>query len=384
MSLQFVETDAEALYTSAIAELQSLTGESMYPGDERLIHAKALITIIVSLFNTVNERCKGRMLRYASGETLDALGEFRRCTRLSPKAATLTLRFTLAAPKTTSVTIPEGTRCSDGNTIFKTTEVAAIQVGSLTVDVPAESIIGGTSRNGVPIGAVTNMIDNIVSVTGVTNTTISAEGDDGEPYPTEDGGSGDERYRERIRLANSAYTTAGCEDGYIYWAKTANATIEDVRVLSEQTAGTVDIYVTTKGGELPAQSVLDDVLATCSSKSVRPLNDIVQAHAPTVVPYDIEISYTVKDGDQEKALEDMTGDNGGIQKYVAWQKGAIGRNINPSRLQKLIMTPSDGSAEGGVYACTIVKPLAAEIQSTELAVWSGNIVINPATVLFDE
>jgi phage-related baseplate assembly protein len=380
-NLVFVETDAEALYNSAVTELQRLTGESMYPGDERMIHAGALVTIIVSLFNTVNERCKGRMLRFASGTVLDALGEFRRCARLASKPATTTERFTIAEPRAASVQIPAGTRVSDGGIVFATKAAAAIQIGALSADVEVESVEGGTDKNGVPVGAVTTLIDAIPYVTGVTNLTVSANGDDGEPYPESDGGAGDERYRERIRLANSAYTTAGCEDGYVYWAKTANATIEDVRVLSEQTAGTVDIYVTTKGGEIPSQAVLDDVLAICSAKTVRPMNDLVTVHAPTVVPFGVVINYTVKDGDQVRAAADITA---GVEAFVAWQKSKIGRNINPDKLKKLIMTASDGSAEGGVYACSIVQPTAVEVASGGLAVWNGSITVNAPTVLFGE
>ena len=47
--------------------------------------------VIVAVYNSVNDACKQKMLRYARGSVLDALGENRDTPRLDPTFATTTL-----------------------------------------------------------------------------------------------------------------------------------------------------------------------------------------------------------------------------------------------------------------------------------------------------
>lgn len=385
MALSFFDTTAEALYKSYVDKLQSLTGEKMYEGDERLIFAQCYFTVIVALFNTFNEAAKARMLRYAHGEILDALGEFRNCERLQPSKASCVVSFSISNVRNTSVSIPKGTRVTaDGSIVFETAETVVIAIGEKSVEVEAIAQKGGSFANGVPVGALSTMMDNVAYVSGCTNTTFSSGGNDGEPYPYDaekypdgDDGTGDNRYRERIRLANAAFSTAGSEDSYMYWAKSASAEIVDVRVISDKEAGTIELVVMTENG-VPSKEIQDKVLSICSAKDVRPMNDIVSVSAPEEIEYDIEMNYTVMDGDQNKALEAISGTGGAVSRFVSHVGSRLGRDINPDLL-KLYCLQS-----GVVYACEIVSPAYTELTPRQLGKWSGKITLNEPTVKFEE
>ena len=84
--------------------------------------------------------------------------------------------------------------------------------------------------NGYAAGTIATLVDLIPYIESVTNLTETAGGDDGEPYTTE----GDNRLRERIRLAPAKRSTAGPEQAYIYWVMTADSSIVDAKAVSEK------------------------------------------------------------------------------------------------------------------------------------------------------
>lgn len=90
--LKFIETTDETIYTDILEELENGVGEPLYPGDERRIFGDTMAKVIVTVYNTVNDACRQKMLRYARGTVLDALGENRDVIRLDPTYATTLLR----------------------------------------------------------------------------------------------------------------------------------------------------------------------------------------------------------------------------------------------------------------------------------------------------
>lgn len=232
--LSFLETDADAIYNVVITSLEKNVNEPLYPGDERRIFGDALVAVFVSVFNQVNDACKQKMLQYASGSVLDALGERYSCHRISPMPAKTTLRFSVKSAVSGNILIEEGTRVTpDYDVYFRTTEAAVLQAGKLYVDIPAESVGTGGSYNDYLVGTINQLVDLVPYIDFVENIDVTYGGDDGEPYPETDDGSGDEHYRERIRLAPTALSVAGPRDAYEYHAKSADASIADVAILSD-------------------------------------------------------------------------------------------------------------------------------------------------------
>ena len=223
----FVETDSAKLYTAIIGSLMDECREALYPGDERRIFGEALVAVFVALYNEFNDKMRQRTLQYARGEVLDALGARYGVERAAPASASATFRFTASAAQAENIIIPAGTRITtDGSVYFATQETAVLPVGAQTVDVLGVCTAGGSAYNGFAIGTIKTLVDLIPYISGASNTTTSTGGDDGEPYTEE----GDDRLRERIRLAPSTLSTAGPESGYRYHTMTADPDIVDVAI----------------------------------------------------------------------------------------------------------------------------------------------------------
>ena len=136
--LKFIETTDETIYTDILEELENGVGEPLYPGDERRIFGDTMAKVIVTVYNTVNDACRQKMLRYARGTVLDALGENRDVIRLDPTYATTTLRFTVTEAVGSNIIIPAGLRVTgDFVHYFLTDTTAVLYAGSLYVDVAA-------------------------------------------------------------------------------------------------------------------------------------------------------------------------------------------------------------------------------------------------------
>ena len=82
--LKFIETTDETIYTDILEELVNGVGEPLYPGDERRIFGGTMAKVIVTVYHTENDACRQKMLRYARGTVLDALGENRDVIRRDP------------------------------------------------------------------------------------------------------------------------------------------------------------------------------------------------------------------------------------------------------------------------------------------------------------
>lgn len=443
--IHLVELNANEIYNAVIKQLEENAGEPLYPGDERRIFGEALVAVLVSVYNTLDDVARQTMLRYARGEVLDALGERLGVKRLEGSPAKTTLRFSVSSPVSRNIIIPKWTKVqAESDVYFATDAVATLQAGSYSVDVSASSIGNGVQYNGYAEGSITTLVDLIPYISAVTNITETAGGDDGEPYTTE----GDDRLRERIRLAQGTLSTAGSEIAYIYYAMTADASIIDVKAISEVSTttrelevfgtrafmggarlmpdtlkvyaegsdtpatpgvdytaiyaddlltitisgelseekrikvkidasleGVVKIVPLLKDGHIPSEEMLEKIAQTCSASDVRPLTDKVIAVPPDTVIYDVEIEYYTTPEVEAQVIANIENSNGGaIARYNEWQQSALGRDINPDQLRRLILAPNWAPNLEGALRVEVIKPQYTEIKDTEVAQFSGNII----------
>lgn len=371
--LNIITTDSQTIYNNTIGALETELNEPLYPGDERRLFAEAQNAFFTSYQNTANELFKQRFLEYASGEVLDAHGENENCPRLDKKRATTIERFHISAPLNINVVIPEGTRVTaDRKKYFATKEVAVIEAGKLYVNTIVEAVEGGADYNGYAINQLNLLVDLIPYVSNVTNLEVTYGGDNGEPYPIEDGGKGDENYRERIKLVQSTKSTAGAQSTYEYYAKSADASIEDVKVTSPNPCE-INILVLCKDGKLPDKEILSKVEAAVTAKEVRPLGDRVTVSGVEPVQYDIELVYYMPVDEENAVVEFVEADGGAIDKYIAWQSERIGRAINPDRLRADILKSDVNPV--GAERVEIISPTYQTITSTQIAQWSGKATV---------
>lgn len=375
-SFDFVETDSAKIYTTIIGSLMDYCDEPLYPGDERRIFGEALVAVLVSLYNEFNDRMKQRTLQHARGAVLDALGERLGVERAQPAQATATFRFAVDATQAENIVIPAGTRITtDGSVYFATAENTVLSAGSLTVDVLGVCTVGGSAYNGFTPGTIGTLVDLIPYIASAKNTTISSGGDDGEPYTT----AGDDRLRERIKLAPSKLSTAGSESGYRYWALTADPDIVDVAIdCPEETPNIVNIYPLMTGGTLPDGETLAKVEAACTGQTVRPMSDKVTALAPTEVTYSIELTYYCTKDAEAATIQTLEGDGGAIDQYNAWQTAALARDINPDQLRRFILAPSEGV---GAVRVEVTQPTYQALSKAQVAKLSGTPTIKHEVIV---
>lgn len=442
----FIETDAKKIYDRIITGVEGSVGESLYPGDERRIFADAIAAVFVSLFNQMNDAAKQKMLQYARGDVLDALGERVGVERFAATPAETTLRFSVDAAFGQNIIIPQGTRATgDSTRFFETTENAVIEAGELYVDVPARSVGAGVDYNDIAVGTINTIVDPVPYVDSVQNTTVTAGGTD-----TED----DDSLRDRIRTAPSTLSTAGPIKSYEYWAKTADPSIADVVVSSRQTTltrtltvtggkafkgggklvpDTLAVYLsdgTTKaksgtdytaeyadelltitllpagalasaqtvkididttddgvvrivpildGGEIPGEDVMQKVYDAVNADDVRPLTDTVIVEAPTAQAYGIQIKYYTTAENESACIQTIEGPGGAIDRFIAWQSGAIGRDINPDKLRALILAP-DWEGAVGAYRVDVIQPVFTPLGPTSVAKFSGTRTVSHEVV----
>ena len=236
--INFIETSAGEVVDTILEELENGVNEPLYPGDERRIYGEAIAQVVVAVYNTVNDACRQRLLRYARGDVLDAIGETRDVERRTPTSATTTLCFGINEAIVANIIIPAGLRVTgDYEHYFLTDSTVVLQAGTLTVEVTATAENGGEEYNDIAPGGINTIVDvsDVPLIDYVTNIDATAGGGDEE---------GDEAYRERIREAENRLSTAGTAKAYKYWALSANPLVSDAVVESEteEVSRTLTVY----------------------------------------------------------------------------------------------------------------------------------------------
>lgn len=226
--LDFIETDSGAILTTVLQNLENGVSEPLYPGDERRIFGEALAQVVVSVYNTVNDACRQKMLRYARGSVLDAIGETRDTKRIQPSHATVLLRFGIEDPISSNIVIPAGLRVTgDFIHYFATDTTVVLYAGNTYIEVMATAETGGVDSNEFEPGEINAIVDisEAPLIDYVTNVTTSDGGGNEED---------DDAYRERIRESENRLSTAGPASAYKYWALSADPLVTDAVVESEK------------------------------------------------------------------------------------------------------------------------------------------------------
>ena len=354
-----VRQEMVADYESFISEA---TGQTVTL-ERSSVHRMELYAAAAQIYQAmqyIDRQGKQSILKYSYSDFLDNLAIFKGVTRNPATPATTTLRFTLSAERDTATGIPQGTRVSTAGAIYFATDVyAEIPAGSTTVDVPATCTVAGTDGNGFAAGELATIVDPIPYVASVTNTTATEGGAEIES---------DDDLAERVFLAPGAYSTAGPEDGYLYHAKAYSAAIGDVVATSNQAAGTVDIVFIMADGSTPGEEMIEGLEGYLQGKTIRPMTDLVRVAAPQEVTYTINLTYYINRSDSAKAVTIQAAVAQAVADYKTWQR-AIGRDINPSQLVRMVM-------DAGAKRVTVTAPTYTAVDATKVSALQGDAVIS--------
>ncbi|WP_415818444.1 baseplate J/gp47 family protein [Mesobacillus thioparans] len=320
--IEFINVDAEEIETNIVTRFEELSGTTLSEADPRRKFIQAIVYQMVLLLNNIDYTAKQRLLAYASDDFLDHIGAKKNVTRLAPKHAVTTIRFEVN-PIQNSL-IPKGTELSVNGVYFETLEDIQISPGNSIIEVAAQCSEPGVIGNGFLPGQIKDLVnrDLIPFVTKAENIVKSYGGADWED---------DESYAERIRQSNERYSTAGPSGAYEYFAKSANQLISDVRVDSPSD-GVIEIRPLLEGGELPTESIIDQVRLACSSRTVRPLTDNVIVLPPETVSYDLDVVYHVERINEVLLNSIHAKVSEAINDYINWQKSKLGRGIDAGEL----------------------------------------------------
>lgn len=340
---QFVSTDTNGIISDLIAGYELIMKSTVRPAspEMQLIRWIAHIIIQERVMNnwTGNQNIPSR----ADGANLDALAELT-YIRSRPEAepATCKVRFFISEPQEQAILVPAGTRVTDkGNTLIWETETDHyIPAGESSVEAIVRCQTAGTAGNGYAAGQINTLVDVYEYYSGCANTAVS---DGGSDVPT------DEEYYELMRASMDAYSCAGARGSYIYWAKRVSTKIADVAANSP-VPGVVKLYVLMDDGTLATEGLKREVLEACSADEVRPLTDQVFVEDAEIVPYDIRLTYYIPKQSIRSGAEIAAAVQAAVDKYIAWQCGKLGRDVNPSKLYSLLM-------ETGIKRVDLASPV---------------------------
>lgn len=359
--VSFIDNDTlDAMMQRLVANYESrykeLTGTEVSLGAADPMRI-LLYAVALDLYQTeqyVDRAGKQDLLKYSYGEFLDNLAANRGVTRQAASAAKTTLRFTLSEIKAHAVSIPEGTRATNGNGIyFKTTEYAEAAAGDAYVDVEAICTVEGIEGNDLLARQVNILVDPLPYIESVENTTTTEGG-----AAEED----DESLAERVYLAPSSYSVAGPSDAYVYWAMTYNANIGSVKPVTPS-PGCVDIYILMADGTIPETEMIQGLEEYLSDNEIRPMTDLVTVKTPEVVEFNISFRYYINRSDSAKAVTIQEEVQAAVSDYLSWQTTQIGRDINPDELIQRIKAAGGKRVELTAPAFTVV----ADTQVAQLA-----------------
>lgn len=342
--INFLEKSPDDIERDILFHIEEKTGHTFSNADPRRKFVQGLVLYIAQERNNLDYGLKQNLLAYAEDEFLDHKGEDMSTKRLDDKAAVTTMEFILEEGRVDVLVIPSGTRFLVGeNTFFLTSETIVVPVGQHRIQVPSNCMESGEMGNGYLPGEITNLVDSVPWVKGVSNITATSGGVDVEE---------DDPYAERIRIAPESFSVAGPEGAYKYWAKTTSQEIVDVEVLSP-TPGVIDIRVLLQGGKLPSTEMIDKVLAVCSDKKVRPLTDFVTAGAPEVILYEASVQYWISQSNVSVLGTVKLQVEGAYQNYLKWQREKMGRDVDLSEL--IAMLKSAGAHRVAVNSVMYIK-----------------------------
>lgn len=353
--INFADKDPSQIENEIISQYETLADRTLARGDPVRVFFDSIILAIIQQRNIIDRAAKMNLLAYASGDYLDHIGAMLGVSRLPASHATTTASFALTEHHSFTAIIPSGTRITpDGKIFFETTELIRIDPNEHGVTCICKCTQAGEIGNGFVMGQINKLVDVFPYEVSVTNLTTSSGGTDIES---------DENYRERIQIAPESFTTAGSDNAYKYYARSAHSDIIDVAVLTPPTTqpGHVNIIPLMTGGNIPSDEIIQAVYDSCNAEDVRPDTDYLTVSKPEVVNYDINLRYWIDEKNSGSSAAIINKVEQAVNDFVSWQRISLGRDINPSELNKRVI-------EAGAKRCDIISPSFFILKKNQLAI----------------
>ena len=180
----------------------------------------------------------------------------------------------------------------------------------------------------------------------------------------------DAALRQRVVLAPQGFSVAGPEGAYVFFAKSADPSIQDVSVATPA-PGTVVITVLGNAATgIPTAGALAAVTAKLSASTIRPLTDNVVVQAATIIDYALAAAITFVPGYDQASV--LAAAQAGAQAYQAANFG-LGQAHTLAGLTAALFVP-------GVKNITITSPGADQVPTmAQAAICTGIALTNAGT-----
>ncbi|MBR5774365.1 MAG: baseplate J/gp47 family protein, partial [Clostridia bacterium] len=219
----------------------------------------------------------------ASGEYLDLHAQQRAVTRKPAYKATGEITFYRESEALNDISIPAGTICStagENARRYITTENAILQIGALSVTVPAQAESTGESYN-CAAGSVTVMVTAPQGVIHTTNEREFSGGCDSES---------DDSLRERLKNSYSDISN-GANTAFYRELALRHTDVGDANAVARlRGRGTVDVAVFSASNTLPDQQIIDEVSSIISEAREIGTDVLVYAAQEISLPIKICVS----------------------------------------------------------------------------------------------
>lgn len=349
--ISFADLDIAGVEAAVLTGYERIAETTLYPGDPVRLFLESLAYVLALQNHVIDLAGRQNLLAYAQGNHLDFIGMMVGTPRLGKSKAGCTQRFDLD-PMPFAVEIPADTRVTtaDSKRIFVVADAVVAPAGAVAIDLTVTAEQAGADCNGLVPGQINRLIKPLPYVKSTTNLTATALGADVES---------DDHYRARIQEAPEAFTCAGPTGSYRALAKAVHQDIAEVAVWSPQ-PGSVDVRPVMRGGELPGEEVLAALRRKLSADDVRPLTDTVTVAAPDLVPYALDVEWTLSRRNEALAASITATVDAAVEKYRLWQRGTPGRDINPTRLISLM-------EQAGARRVVVRSPAYTVLEDRQLA-----------------
>lgn len=360
--IQYVDTDPEKLINLLINGYEKIAKKKLYPADPIRLFILWIADILIKQRLLIDYSAKQNLPRFAEGQSLDELVSFlnERTERLPAQAARTKFKYIFSISRDTATIIPAGARITvDGEINFRTTKDLIIPPNATEGEIEAICDRVGEIGNGFKPGQIKEPIDIFPYLDKVENITETAGGADKET---------DDSLYNRNRESLGTYSTAGPEGAYKFYAKSASASISDVKVNSPA-PGVAEIRVLLENGGIPGEEILQAIDELLSDKTIRPLTDNVEVKAPEIINYNIDITYYTLSGSPLSATDAEKAADEAVKEYIRWQSEKMGRDINPGQLNYLLL-------KAGIKRVEIREPEFMQVQDIAVAILDTKNIIN--------
>lgn len=316
--VHFVTYDPDEMWNAGIKAYMEAGGSVLYPGDEKEIHLRGVMYILMLTLAGVDTGIRMNTLQDAVGAYLDLKGDGNNCPRIEESSATAMVRITFQASGK-SQTIPAGSILTADGAVFWSLMEDVVQTGySQETETVIACNTGGNTGNGVPAGTALRFVEGYPAVVKVTTLEESTGGQERED---------DETYRERIHQFGLAAITTGPARQYEAIARAVSSEVLDAKAVFDGPSR-VKVWTLLKS-ESGAEALLKKIKEACSPDNKRPLTDFVSAEQGVKLPYIMAIKYKLPEDATASMTQAITDE---IDAHLEWQNNTLGRPFNPERL----------------------------------------------------